>query len=123
MPKSKQPNVERRASKRSRTQVQLNVVHESEIKTTSTHDISTGGFCCYLPMPLSLFTKYRFRLFVPVNEGEVREIDGEGVVVRVEEVEVAGENLFQTAFFFQQLDVGHEKVLEAYLHGKDGELD
>jgi hypothetical protein len=121
MPRSNTNKIERRAKKRSRKNIRITLNHESEIKTASTHDISGSGLSCYLPTPLTLFTKYKFRLFVPAGGGKDEEIDGEGIVVRVEEVEVGGENLFQTAFFFQHLDDGHRKVLEDFIHRGDGQ--
>jgi PilZ domain-containing protein len=123
MPRSKNPKVERRAKKRSRKNIQLALDHESEIKTVSTHDISGSGLSCYLPTPLTLFTKYKFRLLVPMGEGGDEEIDGEGIVVRVEEVELAGENFFQTALFFQHLDDGHRRVLEDFILRGDGQYE
>ena len=120
MPRSNTNKIERRAKERSRKNIQLAIDHESEIKTVSTHDISGSGLCCFLPTPLTLFTKYKFRLFVPAGVGKDEEIHGEGIVVRVEEVEVGGENLFQTAFFFQHLDDGHRQILEDFVQRSDG---
>jgi hypothetical protein len=57
---------------------------------------------------------------VPVGDEDKEEIDGEGIVVRVEEVEVDGEIRFETAFFFQHLEKGHYKILDSYLKRMDG---
>jgi hypothetical protein len=113
MPKTKPPKVERRAGKRIRTGIQLQVEHANELVSVSTRDIGMNGLSCHLRAPLSLFTKYRFRIFVPDSSGENQEIDGEGIVVRVEEVELEGEIRFETAFFFQHLEKGHYKILDS----------
>lgn len=115
MPTSKNPKVERRAKKRQRASLNIRVHVGTRATTVSTHDVCLNGLSCYLPEPLNLFTKYQFRLFVPLEDNQTEEIDGEGIVVRVEEVEVGEKNLFQTAFFFQHLDPGHMKVLEAFM--------
>lgn len=120
MPKTKPPKVERRAEKRFQTGIQLQLQHTDEMNSVATRDIGMNGLSCYLGVPLSLFTKYRFRLFVPDGDGENQEIDGEGIVVRVEEVEVEGEIRFETAFFFQHLEKGHYKILDSYLKRMDG---
>ena len=120
MNKGQPPKIERRSGKRFQTPIQLHLQDEGEATTVSTRDIGMNGLSCYLPRPLGLFTKYRFRLFVPDGEEGPREIDGEGIVVRVEEVEVRGEILFSTALFFQHLDDGHYQILDAYLKRIDG---
>jgi hypothetical protein len=117
MNRSQDPKVERRGHHRARTTLEISLHHEQEVRTVKTENISMSGLSCNLPAPLTLYTKYGFRLFVPDGETGVREIDGEGIVVRVEEVEVDGEILFQTAFFFQHLDEGHRQILESYLTG------
>ena len=120
MPNTKAPKIERRAEKRFRTGIQLQVHHENESFSVSTRDVGMNGLSCHLRTPLSLFTKYRFRLYVPVGDEDRQEIDGEGIVVRVEEVELDGEILFETAFFFQHLEKGHYKILDSYLKRVDG---
>jgi hypothetical protein len=121
MPNSRKPPIERRAGKRHRTQIQLHVQLDAHSTTVSTRDVCLNGLSCFLSEPLNLFTKYGFRLFVPLDEEGMEEIDGEGIVVRVEEVEVEGENLFQTAFFFQHIDDKHLKTLGDFLEGAEAE--
>jgi hypothetical protein len=120
MPKTTPPKVERRAGKRVRTGIQLQVQNANEMASVATRDVGMNGLSCHLSAPLSLFTKYRFRLSVPVGDEDKEEIDGEGIVVRVEEVEVDGEIRFETAFFFQHLEKGHYKILDSYLKRMDG---
>jgi hypothetical protein len=115
MPNSKNPKVERRAKTRHRAEIQIQLQLGPQQAAVSTRDVCMNGLSCHLPEPLNLFTKYRFRLFVPIEDGRPEEIDGEGIVVRVEEVEEGGANLFQTAFFFQHLDEGHLRTLESFL--------
>ncbi len=118
-----QPSVERRAHPRARQTIQVSVQHDDQSISVATRDVCANGLSCHLPQPLSLFTKYRFALSVPTPNGEVKEIDGEGIVVRVEEVEVEGEMLFETAFYFQQLDDGHLQVLGDFVQDSDGRQD
>lgn len=114
---SANPKMERRAKTRHPASIELHVQFDARSASVSTRDVCMNGLSCYLPEPLNLFTKYRFRLFIPNADGTSEEIDGEGIVVRVEEVEIDGQNVFQTAFFFQHLDEGHLKVLEGFLDG------
>jgi hypothetical protein len=111
----RKPKIERRAKKRCRTALHVSLHLGTQATTVSTHDVCQNGLSCYLPEPLQLFTKYRFRLFVPHSDSKLTEIDGEGIVVRVEEVEREENNVFQTAFFFQHLDPGHTEILENFL--------
>lgn len=115
MNKAPKTPIERRSGRRHRAEVKVSVQHGPHVITVATHDICLNGLSCRLPYPLSLFTRYRFNLLVPVEEDEVREIDGEGIVVRVEEVEEGTETLFLTAFYFQHLDDGHVRLLENFL--------
>ncbi|MCG3197335.1 MAG: PilZ domain-containing protein [Candidatus Omnitrophica bacterium] len=123
MPHSKEPKVERRAKQRHRAEIEISVHLDARQTTVSTRDLCLNGLSCVLPEPLSLFTKYRFRLGIPQDNGEVQQLEGEGIVVRVEEVEVGEENLFQTAFFFQHLDPGHLRILEEFLDRVAGDND
>ena len=120
MTESQKPSVERRAHRRARQNIQVSVQHEDQSISVATRDVCANGLSCHLPKPLSLFTKYRFALSVPTPDGKVKEIDGEGIVVRVEEVEVDGEMLFETAFYFQHLDDGHFQILDDFVQDSDG---
>lgn len=122
MTTTKKPNLERRARTRHRTALDVSLQLGTQSTTVSTRDVCLSGLSCYLPEPLELFKKYRFRLFVPTREAK-EEIDGEGIVVRVEEVEVGDCNLFQTAFFFQHLDAGHVRILEQFMENEARETD
>jgi len=113
------PEIERRAKQRYRATIPLHLHHDETPTQVPTRDICLHGLSCRLPSPLNLFTKYRFRLMVPVEEGRVEEVDGEGIVVRVEEEEVDGRILFETALYFQQLDDGHRRILETFLENSD----
>lgn len=115
-----QPSVERRAQRRVRGNILLSVLHDDESISVATRDVCANGLSCHLPKPLSLFTKYRFALSVPTANGDLREIDGEGIVVRVEEVEIDGEMRFETAFYFQHLDEGHLAILSDFVQDSDG---
>lgn len=120
---STKPKIERRSKARHPAQIQLQVQFDAKSASVSTRDVCMSGLSCFLPEPLNLFTKYRFRLFIPCLDGTAEEIDGEGIVVRVEEVEIDGQNLFQTAFFFQHLDEGHLRVLEGFLDDSTSPVD
>jgi len=121
MTATKDPSLERRAKKRLRADLKVAVLDLHVPSKVSTRDICAHGLSCFLPSPLSLFTKYRFQLFVPTEDDDSEEIDGEGIVVRVEEVEREGENVFQTAFFFQNFDTGHVATLENFLESVEGD--
>ncbi|MCA9411146.1 MAG: PilZ domain-containing protein [Candidatus Omnitrophica bacterium] len=119
MTESQKPSVERRAHRRARENILVSVQDEDQSISVATRDVCPNGLSCVLPKPLSLFTKYRFALSVPASDGHLNEIDGEGIVVRVEEVEVDGEMQFETAFYFQHLDDGHQLVLEEFVQESD----
>lgn len=119
---SQKSKIERRSKERHRAALDVHFQLGTQSTTVSTRDVCLNGLSCFLAQPLELFTKYRFRLSVPTHERK-EEVDGEGIVVRVEEVEIGDQNLFQTAFFFQHLDAGHVRVLEQFMENEARETD
>ena len=82
-------------------------------------NLSCSGAYLKIHHQVEMFTKTEVRLFLPIKEGDMiteREIDIEGIVVRVSPEEVQGHaGEYQVAIFFPSLNRLEKQYIEEYV--------
>jgi len=114
--------LERRRHPRGRLVVPSRIAGTDVSAECETFDLSANGLSCWLDRPLSLFTKVKITLMLPLAQrsGNHREnaqpIECAGVVVRSEpEACPQGTGQYHTAIFFNHIDEQAMEVIQRYV--------
>lgn len=78
-------------------------------------NISSRGLYCMVDKPVPEFSKLRVRLELPLSDGDLYNIECEGIVVRSEPQKAAGHVSYSLAVYFLNLDSERAKVVEDFL--------
>jgi hypothetical protein len=91
---------------------------------THTLNISPSGVYCKIDKPLPLMSRVRLKLMIPDQtreDGQARNLDVGGVVVREHPVMVDGAvKHYDIAIFFEDLSAKDKEAITSYISNKKG---
>jgi hypothetical protein len=104
---------ERRRWPRAAADIAATVALDGGSSPARVRDISRAGVCFYLDRPIALMTVLELRMSLPV-EGGVRQVTGQGAVVRSEKISAHLDH-YEIAVFLHEMADPDRKCIEDYV--------